>query len=242
MENLSIDDTLHEFYCAVCDEDKTQQNSPAEVEDSPICDECVVEYIVPLFEQAIVNEYDYPPKWGRTVLRPEWFGFALLDDFRLQYFSREGEYRTPHADRLYCRHNLLKSTLPGKGTRYDQRDVPRVSLTEMEMALALKDNHEVVPCGAVLKNSSLRPRIMKKKKYPNQKENPFRGSDLCWHCGGPICGSCASPLPTVPWDMTNHECVVHETATDVQDKSGLAQGRQYQLCPNPKCQHLTALR
>lgn len=91
------------FECQVCFEDVLEPRGTIRtIGDDQICSDCAVTAIVPLFEAAIKNEIDYPPKWGSQEIPFEDFRDLLSPAARGKWFKKLAEYKTPVARRVYC--------------------------------------------------------------------------------------------------------------------------------------------
>lgn len=94
-----------QFECTLCSESKCDQ--PHMVDVYPVCTQCSKEEIVPLFEKALIREYDYPPRWGSIIIDISNFKDVINSDFIGRYESREEEYKTTIRDRIYCSHEII---------------------------------------------------------------------------------------------------------------------------------------
>lgn len=91
------------FECQVCFEDRTGPRSKIRtIEEDQVCSDCAVTAIVPLFEAAIKNEIDYPPRWGSEEIPFEDFQDLLSPATRERWFKKLAEYETPVGRRVYC--------------------------------------------------------------------------------------------------------------------------------------------
>jgi len=93
------------FACGFCLEEKVKRPRPINVAGDDICIECIDSEVKPMFSEALENENSWPVKWGGTTLKLEDLpGFSA--NFKMKWVIKEWEYRTPHDDRLYCRHKI----------------------------------------------------------------------------------------------------------------------------------------
>lgn len=95
-----------DFTCMLCDEEKREALPRwiSEERSERICDECAGESIVPLFQEAMMHEHTYPPRWGREKLEYWTFQDLLDEDEKDEWGAKVREYETPVEKRLYCCH------------------------------------------------------------------------------------------------------------------------------------------
>ncbi|KAM0712822.1 hypothetical protein Q7P35_000269 [Cladosporium inversicolor] len=95
------------FECAICLEDRSQPEHTvrAVADDNSICFECLPQ-ILGLFEEALKNQINFPPRWGPEEISFESFEDLFPDEFRLAYREKTREYRTPVPKRVYCKHKV----------------------------------------------------------------------------------------------------------------------------------------
>jgi hypothetical protein len=97
------------FQCAICTENQSQPGKTVRtILGDPICDECLPE-VLTLFENALKNEINFPPRWGPTEIPFKSFEDLFSDDFRLAYHEKTREFNTPVPKRVYCKHKVSTS-------------------------------------------------------------------------------------------------------------------------------------
>lgn len=97
---------LTPYVCAVCLEDRTEQEYPVRtIDDDSICPDCVPG-ILDLFKDALKCEVNFPPRWGPDEISFESFEDLFSDEFRLAYREKTREYTTPIPKRVYCQHKV----------------------------------------------------------------------------------------------------------------------------------------
>jgi len=97
---------LTSYVCAVCLEDRTEQEDAVRaVGDDLICPDCVPG-ILTLFKDALKCEVNFPPRWGPDEIDFESFEDLFSDEFRLAYRAKTWEYTTPIPKRVYCQHKV----------------------------------------------------------------------------------------------------------------------------------------
>lgn len=74
----------------------------------PICTECLPS-VLALFENALKNEINFPPRWGPTEIPFESFEDLFSDECRLAYREKTREFNTPVPKRVYCKHMVPTS-------------------------------------------------------------------------------------------------------------------------------------
>lgn len=92
------------FTCLICLTCSTNfTGNKRIVGSSPVCLNCVTNRIVPLFENAMESEQNYPPKWFGQELAFDEFEYLLWKGARQDWFEKVLEYETPASERVYCR-------------------------------------------------------------------------------------------------------------------------------------------
>jgi hypothetical protein len=95
------------FECGICLEEKTAPREQVyTVGVDFICAGCAQEDVVPLFEAALQNEINFPPRFGPIGLSFDAFADLFTPDFSLAYLGKAKEYKTPIPKRLYCQHKV----------------------------------------------------------------------------------------------------------------------------------------
>lgn len=93
------------FTCTFCLEEKPSRSKAVNVAGDDICRDCFESDIRPKFFEAIKNENAWPVKWGGTTLEVKDFpGFSAA--FKSRWRAKEQEYRTPMAERVYCKQHI----------------------------------------------------------------------------------------------------------------------------------------
>ena len=96
------------FECTVCLEERTDPKKDVRhIECNAICPQCALT-IPPLFEKALKNEIDYPPRWGNIAIEFEDFMDMLPPEFERAWRKKVAEYETPIGQRLFCPQKLGK--------------------------------------------------------------------------------------------------------------------------------------
>ncbi|KAI7185805.1 hypothetical protein KC316_g4931 [Hortaea werneckii] len=220
MVSPNISDSLN---CSVCFETVPLPQARHEIEGNTICDTCIDDYIVPLFEQATKSESHFPPCWGSTEILPEPFKDFLGANLTRQYQRVVCEYRTPAPDRLYCQHSVLASSEPSPGASAQGK----IALTPQQIEEAVERGENVVICSAMAATRTF-------AKDPEHK--PF----TCYKCEGLVCGMCAQSVDEGEHDCTTKPLISSEPEDPFKD---LQRGRDYQFCSNhPSCSQVVELR
>ena len=95
------------YTCTVCIEDQSEpEHLVRTIDGDPICPDCITTGILPLFEAALKNEINFPPKWGPIEIDFESFEDLFSEAFRLAYREKIWEYDTPVPTRVYCQHRV----------------------------------------------------------------------------------------------------------------------------------------
>ncbi|KAI6911697.1 hypothetical protein KC318_g3329 [Hortaea werneckii] len=220
MVSLNISDSVN---CSVCFETVPVIQARHEIEGNTICDTCIDDYIVPLFEQATKFESHFPPCWGSTEIRPEPFKGFLGANLMRRYQRVACEYRAPAPDRLYCQHSILTSSepLPGASSQ------GKIALTPQQIEEAVERGENIVICSAMAATRTL-------AKDPEHK--PF----TCYKCKGLVCGMCEESVAEGEHDCTTKPLISSEPEDPFKD---LQRGKDYQLCSNnPSCPQVVELR
>lgn len=207
------------FDCSVCMETKTNVGyGPRQIEGSPICEECVREGIVPLFEAAIDSEHEYPPRWGGARLEAKDFANALSGDFVDRYERIENEYQTS-GHRTYCKHVIKPALRRPRGAIAPFGSAFYSNPVEIQW---MREAGEPTPeCGHMLTAWS-----------PSND-----GLMRCYHCYGKTCLRCETPLAF----RTDHECKPVDYSTLEQIFEDQVRGEHYQICPGKDCSNTIAI-
>jgi hypothetical protein len=96
-----------ELTCSVCTEQRNEAK-PRIVDGNFMCEQCVQDYVVPLFQGALEHESKYPPKWGPIKLEIKDYASYFSPDFVRRYQRRELEAAATH--RIFCQHLVPKSS------------------------------------------------------------------------------------------------------------------------------------
>ncbi|KAI7321617.1 hypothetical protein KC315_g9090 [Hortaea werneckii] len=209
--------------CSVCFNTVSPSQARHEIEGNTICDMCINDYIVPLFEQAANFESHFPPCWGSTEIRPEPFKEFLGASLMRRYQRVACEYRTPAPDRLYCQHSVLASSepLPGASAR------GKIALTPQQIGEAVQRGEKIVKCSAMIATRTF-------AKDPEHK--PF----TCYKCKGLVCGMCEQSIAEAEHDCLTKPLIPSEPEDRFQD---MQRGRDHQFCCNyPSCPQVVELR
>ena len=98
-----------QFECDLCGEECLGIPKIIDKQHQYIVDEdCAAESIVPLLLAAQANEYSHPPRWGNVIIDYRRFKHLLPKGFTTKYTQKRHEYRTPLAQRNYCRNQRRK--------------------------------------------------------------------------------------------------------------------------------------
>ncbi|KAK3671179.1 hypothetical protein LTR78_008980 [Recurvomyces mirabilis] len=208
--------------CTICCETVHQATAPHIIDDAEICDLCVKENIVPLFQAAINNEQEYPVTWGSVIIPATHFWAELGRGFGRAYERREVEYAIPLAERVVCGHVFRK------GREGNFKGSVLVGTTAL--AIAWPHRHltpecveaELEVCGSILDKRGL---------IPGQQF-------FCHRCRGLTCRVCERPMS---FDYAEHVCERRVFEFEAPDRDGLVQGKHFQLCPVASCRHPVAL-
>ena len=200
------------FDCQVC-LDTTHENQPRIIDNTPVCHNCVINGVLPLFHAALQHEHEYPPKWGSVTLSVQDFADVLGKEFIKQYHRREAEYKS--TNRVYCKHRILAKSAPAVGASAPRRK--KLALTLLLANYWEAMGQTMVECGALV---SSQPRRAGKTL-------------LCYRCNGHVCCRCENPLLSIGQE---HAC----TPVDKSDPlEGQVKGQDYQSCP--RCTYVIAL-
>ena len=166
--------------------------------------------------KALEQESNFPVGWGNKILNIADFSDFLEDEFMLRYSRRTKEYSVPVTERVFCQHLLPVDKVLPKGAMapapiYVKQDPGSMGNHISSIKLA--------SCGAIMRRAD--------SSFPQR----------CWRCYGQVCSTCGHVIIS---PGQSHTCAVHE-ARVAQISSDLVRGRDYQLCPNPKCQYPWAL-
>ncbi|KAI7256756.1 hypothetical protein KC343_g4235 [Hortaea werneckii] len=220
MVSPNISDTVG---CSVCFNTVTSSQARHEIEGNTICDMCINDYIVPLFEQATNFESHFPPCWGATEIRPEPFKDFLGDTLMRRYQKVACEYRTLAADRLYCQHSVLASSEPSPGASAGGK----IALTPQQIQEAAERDEKMVRCSALVATRTF-------AKDPEHK--PF----TCYKRRGLVCGMCEQSVAEAEHECVTKPLIPSEPEDRFQD---MQRGRDYQFCCNyPSCPQVVELR
>ncbi|KAI7211046.1 hypothetical protein KC333_g7885 [Hortaea werneckii] len=220
MVSPNISDSVN---CSVCFDTVPLPQARHEIEGNTICNTCIDDYVVPLFEQATKSETNFPPCWGSTEIRPEPFKGFLGDNLMRRYQRVACEYRTPALDRLYCQHSVLASSEPSPGASARGK----IALTPQQIADAVERGDNIVICSAMAA-----PRTFAK----DSEHKPF----TCYKCNGLVCGMCEQSVAEGEHDCITKPLISSEAEDRFQD---MQRGKDYQFCPNyPSCSQVVELR
>ncbi|KAI6872038.1 hypothetical protein KC343_g5140 [Hortaea werneckii] len=209
--------------CSVCFNTVTQSQALHEIEGNTICNTCIKDYLVPLFEQATNFESHFPPCWGATEIQPEPFKAFLGDTLMRRYQRVACEYRTTAPDRLYCQHSVLASSEPSPGASAGVK----IALTPQQIQEAVERGGKIVRCSAMVATRTF-------AKDPEHK--PF----TCYKCKGLVCGMCEQSVAEEEHDCVTKPLIPSEPEDRFQD---MQRGRDYQFCCNyPSCPQVVELR
>lgn len=98
------------YECSVCLDDVTEprgEQSVRSIDESYLCEACAPA-IVEMFEKAVQNELEYPPKWGGAKADFDVFKDLMSEDLVATWHSKELEYKTSIQDRIYCQQKVVK--------------------------------------------------------------------------------------------------------------------------------------
>jgi hypothetical protein len=108
------------FECQVCLENKKEPKSQVRrIDEEPVCRTCTLDAIVPLFEKALRNELEFPPRWGSMELKIRDFQELLPAAFLRAWDDRMDEYDTPKPSRVYCEHMAFAPAAPGERNKLE---------------------------------------------------------------------------------------------------------------------------
>ena len=203
--------------CSICFGSNDRSIINYVVDESPICGDCVFTHLVPRFEAALLNESEYPVRWGSSEVPFLQFLDILGADFVERFQWRQGEYNTLPADRLHCRHRVLASVQLPPGAMTTRQ----LALTPPQVADAIDNGFELATCGAMVASRAC----------------AAGRSMACFQCNGLTCGDCSELLYTA---SGSHSCAAQDhPMQDADDDrfSEMVRGHDYQLCPNPGCRN-----
>lgn len=101
--------SLFHFDCSVCLETLDEpRDKVRNVGGDFVCSECALD-VIPLFEAALKNEINFPPRWGSTIILFDHFADLFDEDFCLAYRDKIEEYGVPIPERVYCDHMMQAS-------------------------------------------------------------------------------------------------------------------------------------
>ncbi|EME87246.1 uncharacterized protein MYCFIDRAFT_191739 [Pseudocercospora fijiensis CIRAD86] len=89
------------FECCACLD--SCSGIPIFVAQTAVCEDCFEDGIKPQFEEALINEGQYPVRWGDAILDPFDYGMLLPRGLLLFYKQKQYEYQTVVKARLYCK-------------------------------------------------------------------------------------------------------------------------------------------
>ena len=203
---------LRNFECGVCAEDKS-----AWVHyhiGACVCLDCVKESIIPMFQEALLHEYAFPPVFGQYRLNHKTFLNLFPTGFVQKYEQKIKEYQTPVKQRIWCQHTVLKpSVFENLGFR------SRGEVTTQERAHFLSKDGETERCNG----------------FVGQLET-VASLVFCTRCVGIVCSKCQAPILDRDIEKGQHECSTETDRTkEPDDFKSLARGKHYQICPKESC-------
>ncbi|KXL48676.1 hypothetical protein M433DRAFT_63030, partial [Acidomyces richmondensis BFW] len=83
--------------CTICTEQSFDR--AIQLDGDNLCSKCIRHF----FENAIISELNFPPRWGKRILDPRSFTDVLDADFLQKYEQKEEEWSLPPKLRVYCR-------------------------------------------------------------------------------------------------------------------------------------------
>lgn len=133
------------FDCGVCLESfEAPENDVRRIShssDDCVCPDCVPT-VISLFDAAIVNEIDYPPRWGEwNIDIAFWWQELSAKGLSEQWYRKVDEYETPVLFRVYCQHKIS-----GTGGSSDGTPTEEFCNNFLEDASEITDDDEVVRC------------------------------------------------------------------------------------------------
>lgn len=197
------------FECGVCSEEKPagSQHVLAAGTD-PICKQCFLSELKPRFQAAIDSEDRWPVTWGSVDLQPDDFP-EFTAAFKMLWAQRERLYKTPKAERVYCRHVYWIKA----GNR-------KQIVQEAEFVKRRREGKKTGHCDKFLGFA---------------KES--KGTVLkCKECQGSTCGTCGSAVFYDDFHKQHeHDCDPANLSKEPDIDASLIQGLDYQICPNEAC-------
>ncbi|KAK5740019.1 hypothetical protein LTR17_004916 [Elasticomyces elasticus] len=91
--------------CSVCWSDKDKTTGSFTIDESLICEACVIDTIRPMFEAALEQDEAYPVRWGSVILKPEDFPGVFPVALSLQYERRGFEIYSNA--RIFCKQPVV---------------------------------------------------------------------------------------------------------------------------------------
>lgn len=133
------------FDCGVCLESfeapKNDVRRISHRSDDCVCPDCVPT-VISLFEAAIANEIDYPPRWGEVNIDIAfWWQELSAKGLSEQWYRKCDEYETPVLHRVYCRHKV-----PVAGGSSGDAPTEDFCNNFLEDATEITDGDEAVRC------------------------------------------------------------------------------------------------
>lgn len=90
------------FTCGVCDYTK-EEVSPWRFGDDTVCWQCCEEDYVPLFEEALKFDAQYPVKWQNEPIDVAFVAPFLGEEFVKNYRLKDQRANTIGKDRRFCK-------------------------------------------------------------------------------------------------------------------------------------------
>jgi hypothetical protein len=231
-------------HCGICFDDIVSATYKT-IAGSPLCDECIRSEIVPLFEKALNHEFAFPVTWGfGTTLEATDFANELGADFVKRFQRIEKEYHTPPSKRVYCKSPVYAEHAPPRGEavkrpfwekEYLRKDdyIETMPKSEEEAKEAIKDGRRLVECGAM---------VCQWKKIPSYGPRSVFLLPRCWACNNDkVCSQCGNKMWS-QWQFEKHRCPWKPQINAEKALEGMTRGKDYQICPNPRCKEAVALK
>lgn len=209
--------------CSVCF-DEEAKIYPKTIDGDKICEQCVEDYLKPLFEEALKHEAAYPVRWGPVEIQATDFAHVLTPQFLFQYRQKETEYKTLPAQRIYCRQSILDPSHPDAKALTPGNTL---ALTPELVDKAKQSEIPILECGAMVAN----------------RATMSGNRSVCYRCQGRTCNVCGEALAEALTDDAGlHLCAGASSASGNTALDDLIRGRDYQVCPNASCKNAIALK
>ncbi|CZT23071.1 uncharacterized protein RCC_08781 [Ramularia collo-cygni] len=175
--------TMPPTHCTGCGDEFQALEARIPMAGDDICRECFDCSIKPQFESALVNEADYPPTIGRTILNILDYSHLLPGELIDAYIKKGNEYAILPKHRVYCSNNAKCSAFLGH-------------ISKEEFLVLCEECHSTtcMSCCKIVRYIRIRallsrPHKCKKLGDPNDHQLPEETRGKEWQvCPGEGCG------------------------------------------------------